>query len=582
MSETKEAEKYIRKVIKDDHQGNDLATSKEIMAAITSITEAINNSNHNYPSGSIKEFAFQYLHFSDKKKSYYFSTNRKQKNVPILIKEIGGHIDVEIDKNIVKTIDITITEKINTEAIDTEVDELDLELDEDSDSLTKSELDELDRQLELQFEEMDKTVTYKKTTNTTTYKYPKDNLYGVMKHTEEEYGPYSTQNVHDKQHDDVYTSAEKRRQKQFAKLRAVKLPSQRSPEWFTMRAGMLTASDGGAIIGVSKYDAPYTVILKKLRTPPFTSNIHCYHGKKYEEPATMIYSYRMNAQVDEFGLMQHQVHKIVGASPDGICNGLKLDGVSKSNLIGRMLEIKCPSRRKILTEGEIKGEICPIHYWVQVQLQLECCDLDDCDFWQCKITEYKNKKEFVDDTDNKEPFRSATTGFEKGCVIQLMPKSSWEKIDSGEMSYEQSVYEYATFIYQPKVEMTPHECDLWISNEMSSFHQKPEYIELYIDRVFYWRMDMAKNVLIKRDRQWFADVIPLYKKAFKWVLFLRQNKLQQKLLFDYVDTRKMKKNDDIMAVVEKLCAPEIKDYDDYIEDIKSKIFCSPKFKGKKY
>lgn len=590
MSETKDAEKYIRKIIKDNHQGNDLANSNEIMDVITSISKALKDSDYDYPEAEIKEFVFQYLHFSDKKKSYYFSINRKQKNVPILIKNIGDNIDVTIQKNIVETIDISVTEKINTEGTDSNESIESIESIEsnennegelDSDELTKSELEELDRQLELQFDEMDNVVN-KKPKAQSSYKYPIENSYNASKHTEDEYGPYSTQNVHDKQNDDIFTADEKRREKQFAKLRAVKLPSQRSAEWHAMRDGMLTASDGGAILGVSKYDPPYTVILKKLEKPPFTSNEHCYHGKKYEEPATMIYSYRMNAQVGEFGLMQHPEHKIVGASPDGICNGLKLDGVSKSKLIGRMLEIKCPSRRKILTEGDIKGEICPLHYWVQVQLQLECCDLDECDFWQCKITEYNNKEQFISDTENNEPFRSAETGFEKGCVIQLMPKSSWTTIDSGEMTYEQCVYEYATFIYQPKVEMTPYEIDLWISNEVATFYQKPEYIELYIDRVFYWRLDMSKNVLVKRDRQWFIDALPVFKQAWQWISFLRKNKLQRKLLIDYVNTRKVKKNDDIMDVIEKICKPDMEKYDDYIADLKNNVFNNPKFKGSKY
>ena len=61
-----------------------------------------------------------------------------------------------------------------------------------------------------------------------------------------------------------------------------------------------------------------------------------------------------------------------------------------------MLEIKCPTRRKINSTGEVKGVICPIHYWDQVQIQLACCDLDECDFWQCDIKEYPTKELFED------------------------------------------------------------------------------------------------------------------------------------------------------------------------------------------
>ena len=59
--------------------------------------------------------------------------------------------------------------------------------------------------------------------------------------------------------------------------------------------------------------------------------------------------------------------KIFGASPDGIC-----DIDSPPDYIGRMLEIKCPPRRKFTRE-------VPKHYWMQMQGQLETCDLEECD-----------------------------------------------------------------------------------------------------------------------------------------------------------------------------------------------------------
>ena len=72
-----------------------------------------------------------------------------------------------------------------------------------------------------------------------------------------------------------------------------------------------------------------------------------------------------------------------------------------------MLEIKCPNRRRIklnldepitdLILGSKKG-ICPSYYWCQVQLQLNCCDLDECDFWQCEIIEYVDRVDFVNDS----------------------------------------------------------------------------------------------------------------------------------------------------------------------------------------
>ena len=33
-----------------------------------------------------------------------------------------------------------------------------------------------------------------------------------------------------------------------------------------------------------------------------------------------------------------------------------------------------------------------------MQGQLEVCDLDECDFWQCEILEYDDREDFVLDT----------------------------------------------------------------------------------------------------------------------------------------------------------------------------------------
>ena len=70
------------------------------------------------------------------------------------------------------------------------------------------------------------------------------------------------------------------------------------------------------------------------------------------------------------GLIIHNQYKHIGASPDGISD------------LGIMLEIKCPFKRKI--DGAI-----PEQYWMQIQGQLEVCDLEECDYLECKLWEYR-------------------------------------------------------------------------------------------------------------------------------------------------------------------------------------------------
>src|SRR6185312_2631385 len=87
----------------------------------------------------------------------------------------------------------------------------------------------------------------------------------------------------------------------------------------------------------------------------FMGNVATYWGQKYEPVATALYEQRTGTNIMEFGLIPHRTIPFLGASPDGITPE------------GRMLEIKCPYRRKITG-------IPPFYYWIQVQIQMEVCD----------------------------------------------------------------------------------------------------------------------------------------------------------------------------------------------------------------
>jgi len=340
--------------------------------------------------------------------------------------------------------------------------------------------------------------------------------------------PNSKSWIHGEQTDDKMDSGAGRRIEIIEEIKKIKVPEQRTLEWFKQREGMITASDGGTTLGVNHSEPQYNAVLKKLIKIPFTGNRFCHHGKKYEHIATMIYMYRMNVIVHEYGLVEHKIHKFIGASPDGIVDQFKFDGIHKTRLVGRMLEIKCPETRKInMTSTEIL-DICPIYYHAQVQLQLECCDLDECDFWQCDIGEYVNRQEFIEDTDPIEPYRSKSTGFEKGCLILLVPFGNQTK------DMINTIYDDAKFIYPPKIEMTPYECDQWIAEKMSSFQKDTEFKNYTVFRTVYWKLNKARCLTIKRDRKWFADALPIFEKTWRYILFFRKNKRQYDILISYI------------------------------------------------
>ena len=359
------------------------------------------------------------------------------------------------------------------------------------------------------------------------------------------------------QDDDIDSPEIQRRTKIYEKLSSQYYPPQRSEEWFKARETMITASNGGTLLELNPYEYDFQYIFNMVLGKPFETNEACYHGKKYEQIATMIYEQCNDVKVKEFGLCSHPKYNFLGASPDGIVSKYKLKlrnnkkwneiekeveqihsetekceyidayGI-KTKLVGRMLEIKCPNRRRIklnldepitdLVLGSKKG-VCPSYYWCQVQLQLNCCELDECDFWQCEILEYADRNDYLNDTKTKD----------KGVVIQLMPI---EHINNDTMNYENRIYNYALFIYPPQIDMTTQEINLWILSTMDKLHETHKnYI---CESIKYWYLRTSRNVTIMRDDEWFNNNITKLRSAWDKIEFLRAHNDIALLLKSYI------------------------------------------------
>ncbi len=170
---------------------------------------------------------------------------------------------------------------------------------------------------------------------------------------------------------------------------------QKSQGWLNQRKECLTATAIAVVLDEEPYTTPAKLFLDKCdRGEPFIENVNVHHGKKYEEIGSMYYAFRNNIKVEEYGLIQHNKYPFIGASPDGICHKDTYDETGVSKMVGRLLEIKFPKSRKILTEGDLDGDICPHYYYQQVQTQLYVTGLNECDFLQCKIEEYDTWDEF--------------------------------------------------------------------------------------------------------------------------------------------------------------------------------------------
>jgi putative phage-type endonuclease len=307
---------------------------------------------------------------------------------------------------------------------------------------------------------------------------------------------------------------------QVLKLINKKQYEQRTSEWYAVRTTLITASSAASLLKnndktcdsyIDEYKLhdtfdknnkccnPYsnrnTFILDKCAKVPraFTGNIAPYWGQKYEPVVTDIYSKSQSVNVLEFGLIIHDNYPFLGASPDGITEQ------------GIMIEIKCPFRRKITG-------IPPFYYFIQCQLQLEICDLMYCDFVEFEFCEFATEEEWLDDTTLDIKILN------KGLFIQYVEENTYiPLLDPSKSKY----------IYPPK-EMIDSEVDLlkWKDENVFILNSKKN-VKF---NVIFWKATDNSIVRIKRDKEWFNNVLPTFEKEYRNILYYQTDDNYKKLL----------------------------------------------------
>jgi putative phage-type endonuclease len=261
-------------------------------------------------------------------------------------------------------------------------------------------------------------------------------------------------------------------------LRSKPQPDQRTKEWYEFRHNLITASnaykafESQAMVNQLIYEKCQPIKSgndDKLSMVNVNTTFHW--GQKYEPLSVMIYEDMYNTKVEDFGCIQHDTHNFLGASPDGI-------NVDKtSDRYGRMLEIKNIVNREIT--GIPKKE-----YWIQTQLQMEVCDLNECDFLETKFTEYETANDFFNDETDKK----------KGIILYFNTKE-------GKPFY----------IYKPLDILTVDEITEW-EQETIDKHQANNMMWI---KNLYWKLEIMSCVLILRNRKWFEDNIEQLGKVWK-------------------------------------------------------------------
>ena len=307
--------------------------------------------------------------------------------------------------------------------------------------------------------------------------------------------------------------------KKMEELKALELPEQRSKEWYEIREGLLTASSLADALGKGHFTTRDQLLINKTsdKKPEFEINPIMQWGVKYEPVATEFYEKMFGVDIVEFGLIPHPELSVFGASPDGIC-----DTTSPIEYIGRMLEIKCPPKRQFTDE-------VPLHYWMQMQGQLEVCDLEECDFLQVKIEEYNSFREYVEDSPDSSVLGETAEGLPKGLVL------SFKIQEIGKIEYSIH-YEYSPW------SIDNESLRLWKEDTIKETLDKylcdiDVHCSLLEEK--YWSIKRYECTLVRRDKKWWFSVVPEIIKFWDDVTYYRRvgnEEIQKK-----IDSRKRKK-----------------------------------------
>jgi hypothetical protein len=208
-------------------------------------------------------------------------------------------------------------------------------------------------------------------------------------------------------------------------------------------------------------------------------------GQKYEFLSAEIYQRRNNTRLGEFGCIQHSDPRFsfLGGSPDGI----NID--ESSPLFGRMVEIKNIVNRDIT--GIPKEE-----YWIQMQIQMETCDMDECDFVETRFVEYEDPHDYYDDVQIDCTYSCSCSRDDgdddstaRGIIIYFVD------LDTRKPHYEYMPFEYNDVDTQ----------EAWIINTISRFGNDAEKQRYVWIRNIYWKLDQYSCVLVRRNRIWFGS-----------------------------------------------------------------------------
>jgi putative phage-type endonuclease len=247
---------------------------------------------------------------------------------------------------------------------------------------------------------------------------------------------------------------------------------QRTPEWYQETRNMITASEVATVfksgrtrgqLVMAKASPPAerfiaSLAVEKRSTGPMD------WGVRYEPVVKQYLEDSLAAKIHDLGRIRHRTDPKVAASPDGLFVACE----KAPELVGRLVEIKCPSTR-VIKDGEI-----PFEYWCQMQLQMEVCGVGACEFVEAKFVEELPATDATTEPLAEPRSNHLATGF-----ISLLTKDDVNK-----------------YLYH-------------------SSPEPPQEAEWHIVETYPWFLMKLRRVTVLRDETWFAQSQPAFEQFWK-------------------------------------------------------------------
>ena len=296
-------------------------------------------------------------------------------------------------------------------------------------------------------------------------------------------------------------------------------PEQRTPEWYVRRHNMLTASN---IWQALNTDAQRNRLIyekcKELECHTENKWISkegsLHWGVKYEPLTVLVYEHMTGAKIGLFGCIQHSKYPFLGASPDGIVIN------RESPLYGRIVEIKNIYNREM---NGIPSEA----YWIQTQIQMQCCNLDACDFVETRFKEYETQEEFLHHIE----FESEKM---YGVILEFILRDSTTNIP---------VYKYSP------ISISNTELQEWI-NQTVNIEISAEYI---LFKTHYWYLDEIAMTTILKNDDWFRAAMPIIEDVWNTIQLERIEGFQHRAPKKRVPKNVIVIDDDQPKIPQSIC-----------------------------